>query len=164
LLVWKRLLAARGLAGDGLAERVAAEYGRLRRVHGVRPYDGVPALLEDLRAAGYGLGLLTNGLSDAQWDKIRSTGLAPRFAAVLVAGDVGLYKPDPQAFEALLGRLGAPRERALFVGDSYEMDVVGAAAAGIACAWVRADGAPLPGPIVPQIQLSSVLGVREVAL
>ncbi len=164
LAVWRRLLASRGLLANGVAERIAAEYGATRRAHDVRLFDGVRELLAELRRAGYGLGLLTNGLSDAQWDKIHSTRIEPFFDAILVAGDAGLYKPDPLAFAALLERLGASRDRALFVGDSYEMDILGAEAAGIACAWIRPAGTPIPGPVVPDYQFANVLDVREVAL
>ncbi len=162
--VWRQLLAERGFAADGLAERVAVEYGVTRRANGVRLFDGVQQLLSDLRAAGYGLGLLTNGLSDAQWEKIHSLHMEPLFDAVVVAGDVGLFKPDPRAFVALLGRLSAAPSRTLFVGDSYEMDVVGAHAAGLAVAWICPEGTPLPGDVVPRFAFPSVLGLREVTL
>jgi HAD superfamily hydrolase (TIGR01509 family) len=164
LAVWRRLLAERGLSADGLAEKIAREYGIVRRASGVQLFDGVRDLLTELRAAKYGLGLLTNGLSDAQWEKIHSLGIESAFDAVVVAGDVGLYKPDPRAFAALLERLRTTPDRALFVGDSYETDIVGADAAGIASAWIRADGTPPPGAVVPMYEFSSVLGVREVTL
>ncbi len=162
--VWRKLLAERGFPADGLAERVAVEYGTLRRANGVRLFDGVRQLLSDLRAAGYGLGLLTNGLSDVQWEKIHSLDIEPLFDAVIVAGDVGLFKPDLRAFAALLGRLGAVPSRTLFVGDSYDMDVVGAHSAGLAVAWICPEGTPLPGDVVPRFVFPSVLGLREVAL
>lgn len=162
--VWRQLLKERGCPAAELAERVAVEYGILRRANGVRLFDGVRQLLSDLRAAGYGLGLLTNGLSDAQWEKIRSLRMEPQFDAVVVAGDVGFFKPDPRAFVALLERLSAAASRTLFVGDSYEMDVVGAHAAGLAVAWIRPEGTPLPGDIVPRFVFPSVLDLREVTL
>jgi HAD superfamily hydrolase (TIGR01549 family) len=164
LAVWRRLLMERGLSTDGLAERIAAEYGAVRRANGVRLFDGARELLSDLRAAGYGLGLLTNGLSDGQWEKIRSLRIEPHFDAVVVAGDVNVYKPDPRAFAVLLDRLGARAPTALFVGDSYEMDVLGAHAAGLAAAWVRPEGTPLPGDVVPRFAFSRAVDVREVVL
>jgi HAD superfamily hydrolase (TIGR01549 family) len=164
LTVWRRLLMERGLSADGLAERIAAEYGAVRRANGVCLFDGTRDLLFDLRAAGYGLGLLTNGLSDGQWEKIRSLRIEPHFDAVVVAGDVDVYKPDPRAFAVLLDRLGARAPRALFVGDSYEMDILGAHAAGLATAWVRPEGTPLPGDVVPQFAFPRAVDVREVIL
>jgi len=164
LAVWRRLLMKRGLSPDGLAVRIAAEHGAVRRANGVRLFDGARELLSDLRAAGYGLGLLTNGLSDGQWEKIRSLRIESHFDAVVVAGDVNVYKPDPRAFTVLLDRLGARAPRALFVGDSYEMDILGAHAAGLATAWVRPEGTPLPGDVVPRFAFPRAVDVREVIL
>lgn len=162
LMVWRRLATEKGLAADGLAEKIALEYGRVRRESGVRLFDGVRRLLSDLRNAGYELGLLTNGLSDSQWDKIHSLGIEASFAAIVVAGDIGAYKPDERAFRVLLDRLGADRARALFVGDSYDTDIVGASAVGLASAWIRPHGTPRPGAAVPTYEFPSVLDVREV--
>jgi putative hydrolase of the HAD superfamily len=44
---------------------------------------------------------------------------------------VGVEKPDPAIFLAALDSLGVGPEEALYVGDLYEVDVVGARAAGI---------------------------------
>jgi HAD superfamily hydrolase (TIGR01509 family) len=164
LAVWRRLLTERGLSADEAAERIAVEYGAVRRANGVRLFDGARELLSDLHAAGYGLGLLTNGLSDGQWEKIRSLRIEPHFDAVVVAGDVNVYKPDPRAFAVLLARLGARASQALFVGDSYEMDIRGAHAAGLATAWVRPEGTPLPGDVVPRFAFPRAVDVREVIL
>ena len=164
LAVWRRLLTERGLSADGLAVRIAAEHGAVRRANGVCLFDGARELLSDLRAAGYGLGLLTNGLSDGQWEKIRSLRIEPHFDVIVVAGDVDVYKPDPRAFAVLLDRLGAHAPNALFVGDSYEMDILGAHAAGLATAWVRPEGTPLPGDVVPRFAFPRAVDVREVVL
>jgi HAD superfamily hydrolase (TIGR01509 family) len=164
LAVWRRLLMERELSADGLAERIAAAHGTVRRANGVRLFDGTRELLSDLRAVGYGLGLLTNGLSDGQWEKIRSLRIESHFDAVVVAGDVNVYKPDPRAFAVLLDRLGARAPRALFVGDSYEMDILGAHAAGLATVWIRPEGTPLPGDVVPRFAFPRAVDVREVIL
>jgi putative hydrolase of the HAD superfamily len=44
---------------------------------------------------------------------------------------MGLEKPDPRFFASILAAIGVPPERALHVGDVYEIDVVGARAAGL---------------------------------
>ncbi len=160
---WRHVLAERDPAQLNQIERIASEYGALRSAHGVRLFDGVPDLLCDLRAAGLGLGLLTNG-GAGQWQKIRSLGIEPLFDAIAVAGDLDLYKPDPRAFLTLGARLGATPSTSLFVGDSYEMDVLGAIGAGMAAAWVRPDGTATPGTVEPTYAFADILGVREVAL
>lgn len=159
---WRRVVEERGAAPD-LVEPIASHYSALRSANGVELYEGARDLLRDLRARGIGLGLLTNG-GVSQWEKIDSLGIASCFDAIAVAGDLDLYKPDRRAFDALLGRLDAAAAASLFVGDSYEADIVGADSAGLATAWIRPAGTPTPGAVRPTYEWTSVLGVREVAL
>ena len=49
-------------------------------------------------------------------------------------------KPDPRFFEIALTRSGARRESTIHVGDLYEVDVVGARAAGITPVLLDAAG------------------------
>lgn len=61
--------------------------------------------------------------------------LAQRYEAM--GGEVrSLGKPDPAIYGTVLDRLGVARERVLAVGDALRTDIAGAAAAGIASAWV----------------------------
>jgi putative hydrolase of the HAD superfamily len=49
----------------------------------------------------------------------------------LFAGEAGLYKPHPGVFHYLLEKAGVPADEALYVGDNYYADVVGARQAGL---------------------------------
>ena len=59
----------------------------------------------------------------------RSTaaGLRDYFDVVVDSALVGVEKPDPAIFQAALDALGVAPEEALYVGDLYEVDVVGPA-------------------------------------
>jgi putative hydrolase of the HAD superfamily len=50
---------------------------------------------------------------------------------VVVSAEVGVQKPDPRIFGAALTALRRTAEESLFVGDSIEVDVAGARAAGL---------------------------------
>ncbi len=164
LHIIERLLAERGSDDPDCAARLSAAYGSVRDDEsGVRPFDGVRELLSDLKGR-YGLGLLTNGPSDIQWEKIRSLGFGCVFDAIVVAGDVGIYKPDTRVFEMLLDRLDVHASAALFVGDIYEMDIVGAHRSGMQTAWVRRDGARPTEDIIPDIEIPDATSLREVLL
>ncbi len=154
LAIWTRLVRDRD-PGPSLAAPIARAYGDIRRESGVR-------FVELLRRRGYCLGLLTNGLSEVQWEKIRALDLARRVDAIVVGGDIGYYKPDERAFAALLGRLGARPTDVLFVGDSYEADIVGAHNARMRTAWISADGADRPGTVTPDYVLASAAEVVEI--
>jgi putative hydrolase of the HAD superfamily len=64
---------------------------------------------------------------------------------VLDSALVGVEKPDPAIFRAALTALGVAAEEALYVGDLYEVDVVGARAAGIEAVLLLPNAAA-PGP------------------
>jgi HAD superfamily hydrolase (TIGR01662 family) len=77
---------------------------------------------------------------------------------VVSSRDLGIRKPDPAFFAAALqvafaGRAPMP-SRAAMVGDSWENDIAGAAAAGLRTIWVRPAAARLPeGAKAPDAQI-----------
>ena len=58
-------------------------------------------------------------------------GIRDAFELVIDSQLVGVEKPDPRIFAIALERLGLPPAAALYVGDIYEVDVVGARRAGL---------------------------------
>ncbi len=85
--------------------------------------------LVTLRERGVRVALISN------WDdRLRGTlerlGLADAFDALVISGEEGVEKPDPEIFRRAAERLGVPAERSLMVGDDPESDVAGARAAG----------------------------------
>jgi len=91
------------------------------------------AVIAQMRADGWRLGILTNGLPATQRAKIQALGLEPRVDAVLYAEEHAPGgKPSRAAFAAALAALGVPACRAVFIGDDLERDVQGARAAGLA--------------------------------
>ena len=91
------------------------------------------AVIAQMRADGWRLGILTNGLPATQRAKVEALGLEPRVDAVLYAEEHAPGgKPSRAAFDAALGALGVPACRAVFIGDDLERDVQGARAAGLA--------------------------------
>lgn len=163
LHIIEQLLRERGTDDSGCAKRLSDAYGAVRSETGVRPFGGVVPLLRDLKQR-YALGLLTNGPSDMQWEKVRSLGLAGLFDAIVVAGDLTIYKPDARAFEALADRLGVRGNAVLFVGDSYELDIVGAHRAGMRTAWIRHEGKAPTGDVLPDFETAGTASLREVLL
>ncbi|MFC2077410.1 HAD family hydrolase [Candidatus Bipolaricaulota bacterium] len=136
---WTHILNDRGVADEATALSIADAYGEIRRETGIRLFDGVPSLLDDLRAR-YRTGILTNGPSDMQWEKLKELNLADAVDAIVVAGDLGIFKPDPRPFLQLLDRLEASPERSIFVGDSLEHDIAGARRVGMRTVWISSNG------------------------
>ena len=101
--------------------------------------------LARLKAAGLRLGVVSN--SDGRVEQaLAAAGLRDYFDVVIDSALVGLEKPDPRIFRAALEALGVQPEEALYVGDLYEIDVLGAQAAGLRAVWFGAPaGDPTPG-------------------
>jgi putative hydrolase of the HAD superfamily len=97
--------------------------------------DGVLEALDALRAAGLRLALASNA-DPLLRGKLGELGIAERLDHLGISGEMGVEKPDPSFFDAILAAIGVPAERALHVGDVYEIDVVGARAAGLAAVLV----------------------------
>jgi putative hydrolase of the HAD superfamily len=96
---------------------------------GVDP--GTAPALQRLRGAGYQLGVVSN--SDGRVaEALAAVGLAQYFGVIVDSKLVGYEKPDPRIFLPALASLGATPAEALYVGDLYEVDVVGARRAGMA--------------------------------
>ena len=116
----------------------------LHRLHAERHlWTGVDsrtaAALSRLRAAGLKLGVVSN--SDGRVEQaLAAAGLRDFFDVVVDSGLTGIEKPDPRIFAAALDALGIAPEEAIYIGDIYEVDVVGARAAGLAAALVDPDG------------------------
>ena len=88
------------------------------------------ATLDRLRGAGLRLGVVSN--SDGRVEEaLVAAGLRDQFEVVLDSALVGVEKPDPAIFRAALAALDVQPDEALYVGDLYEVDVVGARAAGM---------------------------------
>ncbi len=67
---------------------------------------------------------------------LERAGLLAHFDPVVISEDVGIRKPRPEIFEAVLERLGATPGEVIHVGDSLSADVAGASALGMHTAWL----------------------------
>lgn len=112
--------------------------------------------LARLRTAGFRLAVISN--SDGRAARtLEINGLLQYFEFVIDSGEVGIEKPDPRIFELALTRLGLAPAEALYVGDLYEVDVLGARAAGIPPVLVDTEGAH------GQVDVPVVRSVAELA-
>jgi len=77
-------------------------------------------------------GIVTAVFSDWPiWDKLERMGIDSLIDFKYGPDDCGYLKPDKHCFDFILGKLGLEAKDVLFVGDSYEKDIAGAAGAGM---------------------------------
>jgi putative hydrolase of the HAD superfamily len=91
---------------------------------------GVRPALAALRNHGLTLVVVSNANGTLRQHMAR-IGLAADVDIVIDSCDEGVEKPDPRLFEIALARAGARPETTIHVGDLYQVDVVGARAAGV---------------------------------
>lgn len=99
----------------------------------------VPETLAALKASGYRLGVLTNRAQPVT-DELTQLELLEYFDLILAAGEVASWKPDPLIFQHALQRLSAQPGAALYVGDNYYADILGAQRAGLRPILLDPDG------------------------
>jgi len=141
-----REVALSGLAELGLREphpalehlvrafEEASHSGRVAALAGARE------TLEALAAARIPCALVCDtGLTPGREVRrhLERLGLLAGLAAQSFSDEVGVPKPDPRAFRAALGPLGAPPERSLHVGDLRRTDVAGARGLGMWSVRIR---------------------------
>ncbi len=99
-------------------------------------------------------------------------GLTAHLDAVVISEELGLRKPRPEIFDALLEGLGTAPEETLHVGDNLDADVAGAAARGLRTVWItrrvpdpeaRLARHRGPAPDFVVRDLSEVAGILEAA-
>lgn len=140
-----RLLFADHAIALSAAESEAAE-ATYRRAYDAarRAVPGVVPLISALRELDLKLAVVTNGLAIEQQEKLQLCGLADAFDTLVLGGDLGLKKPEPAIFHRALTALRLPPDSAVVLGDSWELDVLGARNAGIRAVWLNRYDEPYP--------------------
>lgn len=87
------------------------------------------SLIHDLRGAGRAVALLSNDSLELV-DKLRRLEIDTLFDPLVISAQIGVMKPHPAAYQAVLDQLKRPPEKTIFVDDRLE-NVEGAAALGI---------------------------------
>jgi putative hydrolase of the HAD superfamily len=121
---------------QGRVEELAAEHDE-RVGNSYRLTDGVRAVLDEARAAGWSFAILTNGPVDAQTRKIRAAGLDRLADAICISEEVGQAKPHRAMFDRAAERAGTTLEGAWMIGDNLDADIAGAQGVGVRSVWVK---------------------------
>ncbi|WP_031167900.1 HAD family hydrolase [Streptosporangium roseum] len=118
-------------------EELWADYrGRMPYLVHCRPE--VLAGLFKLRAAGWLVGVITNGTADNQLGKLQRTGLADAVDGYALSGVEGIRKPDVGLFEIAAKRCGVSLiGGGWMVGDRPVADIGGGHAADLHTIWIN---------------------------
>ena len=113
-----------------------------------KPFDGVLETFKIIKEKGLKIGLFSDF---PLFNKLESMGLASYVDYALSSENVGFLKPSVHCFENLLYNIGVEPAEALYVGDSYDKDVVGARGAGIDAILVNVRGSVKDYPLANEV-------------
>ncbi len=84
-----------------------------------------------LKSKGYHLGIISNGITIKQWEKLIRLGLHHFFDEVITSEEAGVEKPDKKIFQKSLDRMGCKAEKSIMIGNKFSEDIIGALNAGM---------------------------------
>jgi len=93
-------------------------------------FDDVIPALQELKSRGLILGLISNVERDLT-ATMTELGLPTWLDIVVTSLDTGFSKPQPEIFKEAIRRAGVQPSQAVYVGDQYQIDCVGAQRAGM---------------------------------
>ena len=145
--------------GDIDEDEFSAEFGPMlgvadhqglvdRLFAGMSPDEAMVGAVKAAKRAGIRTGLISNSWGAGRYDRDAFPEL---FDGVVISGEVGLHKPEPDIFRLGAERVGLPPEECVFVDDLRE-NCAGAEAVGMTAVLHRGADGTLP-------ELERLLGV-----
>jgi putative hydrolase of the HAD superfamily len=104
------------------------------------------------------VGVVTNGLVGAQIEKLRICQVAEPLDFIVISEAVEQKKPSKEIFELALKRANVRPSEAVYVGDSWDSDVLPAVSVGMKAVWLNRYGVKCPDPQTAR-ELNSFIGV-----
>jgi putative hydrolase of the HAD superfamily len=150
---------ALGLPEEHIDVHVAARHDLARRA--LRPREGVVETLEELRARGIKLGLISVCSEEVPvlWPE---TVLAGQFDATTFSAECGVMKPDPEIYLRTADALGVDPSDTLYVGDGANDELRGASDVGMTPVLIAANGREPWWPEVRNWQGARIASIPEV--
>jgi 2-haloacid dehalogenase len=93
----------------------------------------VKKTLDTLYGNGLRLGMVSNG--DTEELTAHLNGVSELFDVIVTSEELEVYKPHSRIFKETLHKMGAAREKTVFIGDSIISDMCGAKKAGLTTIW-----------------------------
>ena len=88
-------------------------------------------ILDYLTNKKYELHLITNGFEKTQHSKLKYSGLDKYFKEVITSEGSNSLKPNKDIFDFAFKKTGAKPDESIMLGDSIDVDIIGAMNAGI---------------------------------
>ena len=127
--MWLTLLDFK-VANEDLARQLSELFLQLLPTRTIL-FPDTKEVLQYLTDKDYQLHLITNGFELTQHGKLKSSGLSHFFNHVITSEGSNSLKPQKEIFDYALMKSGAKLEESIMIGDTIEVDIAGAIAAGM---------------------------------
>ncbi|WP_138419240.1 HAD family hydrolase [Aquibacillus sediminis] len=149
---WTRGLKSFEIDDTTFAEYLAKQFPIERQKHPF-VYEETFDVLDQLKKQGYHLLLLTNGAPSLQNKKLSITPeLAEYFDHIIISGDFGRGKPDPDIFDYAVEKAKISKDEVIMVGDNLMTDILGSNRAGIKNIWINRESKP-KNDVIPTYEI-----------
>lgn len=127
--MWLALLDFK-IADEALAKDMSVQFLDMLPTRTILfPY--AAEILQYLTDKNYQLHLITNGFEKTQHSKLKYSGLDKFFKEVITSESSSSLKPNKEIFDYAFQKTGANPDESIMLGDSIEVDIIGAMQAGI---------------------------------
>lgn len=103
----------------------------------LRLFPNTMSTLIYLKSRGYHLGVISNGITIKQWEKLIRLGLHHFFDEIITSQEAGVEKPDEEIFKLAIGKMGCKAEKSVMVGNKFSEDILGAINTGMSAILVN---------------------------
>ena len=142
-----------------LGAPLGTEHGLADSLPGWRAFPEVKGALEELRSRGWKLAILSN--TDDDFIAASQVQIGVPFDEIVVAQEIGSYKPAHRHWEEFFARAPAARAGHVHVAASLFHDIAPARELGLRSVWINRNGESPPPEAIPTRELPDLLGLPE---
>jgi putative hydrolase of the HAD superfamily len=156
--MWLTLLDFR-IADDELARQLSELFLQLLPSRTLL-FPHTKEILQYLLKKNYRLHIITNGFEKTQHGKLKNSGLESYFEEVITSESSNSLKPQKEIFEFAIQKTAAEVDNSIMIGDSIEVDIVGAINVGMDQVHVNFNNDPQE--VKPTYTVSSLEELRQI--
>lgn len=127
----------------------------------LRPFPKTMQILIYLKNKGYKLGVISNGITKKQWEKLVRLDIHDFFEEVITSGEVGFEKPQKEIFEESLNRMECNAEHSIMIGNKIEIDIIGAVHAGMSAVLVNSEQKTISQKLLDEFDIKIIDTIGE---
>jgi putative hydrolase of the HAD superfamily len=156
--MWLALLDFK-IADDELSQKMNVQFLDLLPTRTIL-FPHAKEILKYLADKNYELHLITNGFEKVQHAKLKYSGLDKFFGEVITSEGSNSIKPNKEIFEYAFQKTNAEPTSSIMIGDTLDVDILGAMNAGIDQVFVNHTG--LTTDMKPTYTVNSLKALEEI--